>query len=144
MTADDIWHKVFEQKNPEIAKEVSEEQKRLFYFIHFTIDIQMGGFVYNHTPAQAGDNFYLPYIESLKFFGFTKAADLLTEFNDEYIKALSTANTADGWYDMCVEAGIEPLLQQVEVETNNIVDNELGSVTSWIAQHREKLIIGLQ
>jgi hypothetical protein len=55
----------------------------------------MGGFLYNKSPNCASDNFYLPYIESWKFFNYTKLAEMVQECNDRYLESYMVLKKAE-------------------------------------------------
>ncbi len=49
---------------------------------------EMDGVLYNQSPANSKDNFYLPYFECWKRFNMSELADKIENYNNEYIEAL--------------------------------------------------------
>src|SRR5678809_236580 len=64
------------------------DQRNAFYYLDFIYSFEMGGFLYNKSPANSNDNFFKPYVDCWRFFGLHDLADKIEEYQDLYVKAL--------------------------------------------------------
>ena len=69
---------------------LNADQTHAFYYLDFTYAYEMGGFLYNTSPATSGDNFFKPYVDCWRFFGLNDLADKVEAYQNLYVKALRT------------------------------------------------------
>jgi hypothetical protein len=67
---------------------LNSDQRHAFYYLDFIYSYEMGGFLYNTSPANSSDNFFRPYVECCRFFGLDNMADKFEEYQNLYVKAL--------------------------------------------------------
>lgn len=67
---------------------LDSDQKHAFYYLDFIYSFEIGGFLYNTSPANSNDNFFIPYVDCWRFFGLGDLADKVEEFQKLYLKAL--------------------------------------------------------
>ena len=91
MTADEIWHSLYDIGLNGRSDRFNDKQLDLFYFIDFIYQIEIdgsSGFIYNQTPTTVGENFYEPYIRCWKSFEMTKLVEHAENYNNQFLKAL--------------------------------------------------------
>jgi hypothetical protein len=146
MTSSEIWTEVYERGHKSSADTLSFELKKLWYYIDFTYYVDNGGatgFLHNMSPSedQCAD-YFQPYIETWKFFGFTELAHVAEEYNDRYLKAVKeyNKNGKRDFEEHKRKLKIEELVNVLDPIITRIVWTDKNKmVWNWLDENNDRL-----
>lgn len=147
MSALEIWTKIYDKRINDNQFRLSTQQENLFYFIDLVYYVENGGasrFLYNMTPTKTSENHYLPYINSLKFFGHNELAESLTEYNNSYVNALMLfeKNKALDFIEILKSLELVDSKKRIEKSIELVVKNQ-EIILNWIDLNKFELEKGL-
>jgi hypothetical protein len=144
MEINDIWHNLYQKGYSEGLSTFNTAQKHLWFYIDFTIYVANGGgegFLYNHSPCEATDNHYQPFIDSFAFFGYKELAGKLSEYNILYASAIALYqnNVTKSLNDFLQEFDLQILNKEIVLAIEEIVKDETY-IYRWIEEHKDILL----
>lgn len=137
----DIRNNLYQKGHSEGLSLFNTEQKHLWFYIDFTIYVFNGGsegFLYNHSPCEATDNYYQPFIDSFAFFGYKELADKLSKFNTFYTIALYQNDVTENHIQFLQKNNLWVLYQQIVSNIEEIMEDETN-IDKWIEEHKDIL-----
>jgi hypothetical protein len=151
MTPDEICEVVYEKGFIGGIEKLPFELKQLWHYIDFTIYVDNGGptgFINNKSPTEdERSNYFLPYLESWKFFGLLELAHLVEEYNAKFLEAVRVYNLngKQEFKKYEKEFGVGEIIQVLNPLIVKIVwTNKNRIVWNWIDKNRDRLQIIVQ
>lgn len=148
MTADEIWHSLYDKGLNKGTLSFNDEQIDLYYFIDFIYQVEMNGnvgFVYNQSPTKKNENFYAPYIRAWKRFQMNELAEKIEIYNSQFLKAidLCEANNKINFEKFEEQFNLKSIAETMNSLIDKVYANQ-DNVWDWIEKNTNELEQGIE